>query len=156
MREIRFAVEVRAERDSPGRLTGILMIYGEQASDRPEVFREGALEWDSDGIVLNRQHARQQPIMRVTPMVEGREVRIDSAIPDTVAGRDLASEVRSGLFRGMSIEFTPIDEGMNGAVREVRRARLVAAGVVDNPSYSGATVEVRKRSDLEERHDLWL
>ena len=56
----------------------------------------------------------------------------------------------------MSIEFSPIDEGMDGAVREVRRARLLAAGVVDSPSYSGSVVEVRKRSEAETRHDLWL
>ena len=125
-------------------------------SDRAEVFRDGALEWESDGIVVNRQHVRAQPVMRVVPTVEGREVRIDAEIPDTMAGRDLASEIRSGLFRGMSIEFSPIDESMNGSVREVRRAKLVAAGVVDSPSYSGATVEVRKRSAAEDRHDLWL
>ena len=98
MREIRFAVEVRAERDSPGRLTGILMKYGEVASDRPEVFRDGALEWDTDGIVVNRQHVRAMPVMRVKPVVEGRTVRIDAPIPDTMAGRDLATEIRSGLF----------------------------------------------------------
>ena len=73
-----------------------------------------------------------------------------------MAGRDLASEVRAGLFRGMSIEFCPVEEAMTGSVREVRRAQLVAAAVVDSPSYSGATVEVRKRSEAEERHDLWL
>ena len=160
MREIRCRVELRedVERRSPGRLIGVLLRYGEQASDRPEVFKDGALEWDTDGIVLNRQHARKQPIMRVVPTVEGREVRIDAPIPDTVAGRDLAAEVRSGLFRGMSIEFSPIDESMNGSVREVRRAKLVAAGVVDSPSYSGSTVSVRHRtqSEADRRHDLWL
>ena len=31
-REIRFAIEVRAERGSPGRLRGTLMKYGERAS----------------------------------------------------------------------------------------------------------------------------
>ena len=65
--EIRFAIEVRAERDSPGRLTGTLMRYGERASDRAEVFREGSLEWDAAGIILNRQHARSSPVMRVIP-----------------------------------------------------------------------------------------
>ena len=58
-RELRFAIEVRGERDSPGRLRGVLMRYNEQASDRPEVFRAGALEYDqSAGIPINRQHQR--------------------------------------------------------------------------------------------------
>ena len=155
-REIRFAIEVRAERDSPGRLTGTLMRYGERASDRPEVFREGSLEWPAGGVILNRQHARSSPIMRVIPKTDGAEVRIDSRIPDTVAGRDLASEIRSGLFHGLSVEFEALDEGFAGELREIRKARLLAAGVVDEPSYPAARVEVRKRSELEGRSDLWL
>ena len=156
-REIRFAIEVRAERGSPGRLTGTLMREGERASDRLEVFREGALEWDAAGIVLNRQHERSSPIMRVLPVRDGAEVRIDSEIPDTMAGRDLASEVRSGLFHGLSVEFEALDEGFAaGAVREIRKANLLAAAVVDSPSYSAARVEVRKRSELDSRSDLWL
>ena len=83
-REIRFAIEVRAERGSPGRLRGTLMKYGERASDRPEIFRDGSLSWPEGGVVLNRQHERSSPIMRVIPKTDGAEVRIDSRIPDTV------------------------------------------------------------------------
>ena len=51
--------------------------------------------------MINRQHSRAMPIMRAVPKIEGSEVRIDAPIPDTMAGRDLASEVRSGLFHGL-------------------------------------------------------
>ena len=156
-REIRFRVEVRADdRNSPGRLQGVLMRYGERAADRPEVFRDGSLEWEADGIVINRQHSRAMPVMRAVPKIEGSEVRIDAPIPDTMAGRDLASEVRAGLFHGLSVEFEALDEGFAGELREIRKARLLAAAVVDEPSYPAARVEVRERSELESRADLWL
>ena len=155
-REIRFAIEVRAERGSPGRLRGTLMKYGERASDRPEFFRDGSLSWPEGGVVLNRQHERSSPIMRVIPKTDGAEVRIDSRIPDTVAGRDLVSEIRSGLFHGLSVEFEALEEGFAGELREIRKARLLAAGVVDEPSYPAARVEVRKRRELDSRSDLWL
>ena len=156
-RELRFAIEVRGERDSPGRLRGVLMRYNEQASDRPEVFRAGALEYDqSAGIPINRQHQRGDVFMRAFPKTVGAEVRIDEQIPDSIQGRSIANELRAKVFTGMSVEFSPLEESMDGDVRVVRRARLLAAAVVDSPSYSGATVEVRGRSELEIRHDLWL
>ena len=80
--EIRFSVEVREDeaRLGPGRLVGVVMKYGERAKDRPELFERGSLSWPKEGIVLNRQHERRQPIMRVTPTVEGDEVRIDAPL----------------------------------------------------------------------------
>ena len=47
MREIRCRLEIRADdtRLSPGRLTGVLMTYGERASYRAEVFEPGSLTW---------------------------------------------------------------------------------------------------------------
>ena len=55
----------------PGRLMGTVLTYGERASDRAEIFETGALTWPADGVVLNRQHERGAPIMRVTPEVRG-------------------------------------------------------------------------------------
>ena len=43
-------------RQSPGRLQGVLLTYGEQSRDRPELFRAGALAWDDGGIAINEQH----------------------------------------------------------------------------------------------------
>ena len=155
-REIRCAVELRAddERLSPGRLRGVLMHYGERASDRPERFAEGALSWPADGIVLNEQHQRGHPIVRFVPTVEGREVRVDVALPDTQRGRDAATMVRNGTMRSLSVEFRCIEERMVGGVREVRAAKLLAAALVDSGSYAGATVEVRHRAGRRRR--LWL
>ena len=83
--------------------------------------------------------------MRFVPTVEGREVRIDAALPDTQRGRDSAVMVRNGTLTGLSVEFMAEDEGYQGGLRIVKRARLVAAALVDSGDYG--SVEVRGRGD---------
>ena len=153
--ELRFSIEYRADdtRQSPGRLVGRLVRYGEQATDRRELFEPGALEWPTDGVVLNRQHVREKPILRFVPQVDGNEVRVDAQLPDTSSGRDTAVEVRSGLLRGLSIEFKAIKETYSGGVRRISRAMLKGAGLVDSPSYL-APVEVRRRVSEEDQWRL--
>ena len=143
--EIRCAVELRADesRLSPGRLEGTLIEYDTRASDRPERFATGALSWPDDGIVLNLSHDRKRPILRFTPEVRGKAVVVAVDLPDTQDGRDAGTLVRNGTLRGLSVEFQAQDEGMVGGVREIRQARLIAAGLVDDPSYVGSRVEVR-------------
>ena len=155
MSEIRCRVEYRADttRQTPGRLFGVLMTYGERAADRAERFARGALRWADDGVVLRRQHVRAAPIMRVTPELRGDAVVIDAPLPDTVSGRDAAVEVRNGTLRGLSVEFKALDETSAGGVREIRAAELTGAGLVDEASYGGSRVEVRGR---EGRRRVWL
>ena len=83
----------------------------------------------------------------------GDQVVLDAPLPDTTAGRDAAAEIRSGLLPGLSVEFRATRERMAGGVRRIRSALLTGAGLVDSPSYSGSTVEVRQR---ERRRRLWL
>ena len=77
--EIRCAVEFREDTDrtGPGRLVGTVLTYGQRAKDRAEVFEKDSLSWPSDGVVLNRQHARGAPIMRVIPELRGDALVID-------------------------------------------------------------------------------
>ena len=102
-----------------------------RAKDRAELFERGSLTWpDGDGIVIR--------------------------IPDTAAGRDALAEIRSGLFKGLSVEFRSIKENIVGGVRRIREAVLVGAGLVDSPAYADATVEaraeaVRRASDRHTR-----
>ena len=145
--EIRsFAVELREDssRQSPGRLMGTALTYGEQASDRAEVFEPDSLTWDPAGIIVNRQHARTSPIMRVVPEVRGLAVVIDAPLPDTQAGRDAAREVREGLFRGLSIEFRAVRQTYRDGIRYLSQAVLFACALVDTPSYTGSVAEVRR------------
>lgn len=147
--EIRCAIELRADesRQSPGRIVGTLMEYETRAGDRAERFEDGALHWEERGIILNEQHNRQAPIMRFQPIVEGRTLRIDAPLPDTQRGRDAATMVRNGTFTGLSVEFVSERETRAAGVRVIRRARLKAAGLVDNGSYPASRVEVRGRAD---------
>ena len=156
MDEIRCSVELRADDSlaSPGRLTGVLMRYGERASGgRSEVFEPDSLSWPDAGIVLDRQHNDREPIMRVVPELRDGAVVIDTPLPDTAAGRNAASEVRAGLMIGLSVKFRARRQRYAGGVRRIADALLVGAGLVHNPEYSGSAVEVRERG---RRRRLWL
>ena len=156
--EIRCKVELREDdtRQSPGRMVGTLLTYGEKASDRPELFERGSIDLDaikaSGGIVLNRQHTHSAPIMRVIPELRGDAVVIDAELPESSAGRDAAVEIRSGLMRGLSVEFKARRARMVSGVRRISAATLVGGGLVHDPSYSGSTVEVRDKG----RPETWL
>ena len=71
--------------------------------------------------------------MRFTPALDGKELRIDAALPDTQRGRDAATMIKNGTFTGLSIEFRSELEGRSAGVREIRRAHLAAAALVDSP-----------------------
>ena len=155
--EIRCAVELRedADRGGPGRLSGVLMRYGDAGQHGGEVFRSGALSWPQGGVVLNEQHNRQAPIVRFVPTIDGDEVRIDVDLPDTQRGRDAAVMVRNGTMRGVSVEFRAQRQRFAGGRREIDAALLVRAGLVDDPSYGDSTVEVRSDAG-EPLPRVWL
>ena len=156
MNEIRCAIELRDDstRQSPGRIVGTLITYGQGAGDRAERFAEGALHWPENGVILNEQHNRHAPILRFTPEIEGKEVRIDAQLPDTQRGRDAATMIRNGTMRGLSIEFHSESEGRAAGVREIRRASLRGAALVDDGAYKNP-VEVR-RAGPDGRRRVWL
>ena len=151
--ELRCTIEFRADetRQSPGHLYGVLVEYEKRAKTRPEMFARGALEWPDDGIILNRQHNRGQPIVSFHPEVRGDEVWIDLPLPDTTAGRDAATEVRNRTLRGVSVEFGALRESRRNGLRVIERAELRGAGLVDSADY-GNLVEVRSQA----RRRLWL
>lgn len=154
MHEIRYSCRLELREDAsmrgPGRLSGTLLRYNEQAADRPELFESGALTWPSAGVVLRRQHSRHRPITRVVPEERDGAVVIDHPLPDTEAGRDAAREIRAGLFSGLSVEFVAKRERHAGGLRRIAKAELVGAGLVDSPSYPSSTVEARHKTDRME------
>ena len=158
IREIRCAIEFRADetRESPGRIVGTLMEYETRAGDRPEIFARGALSWPEGGIVLNEQHNRQAPIMRFLPEERDGKVVIDAALPDTQRGRDAATMVRNGTFKGLSVEFRALAEGRKDGLREIRSAALSGAALVDSPSYGASQVELRHSGRAARRTPVWL
>lgn len=153
-RAIEIRIEADPERRGPGRLVGTLLTYGERSGDRAERFEAGALHWEAGGVVLREQHNRFAPIARFTPEVEGRTVKVSVVLPDTSRARDCATNIRAGVFRGLSVEFHAERERWDGELRIIERARLVGAGLVDEPSYKGSVVSMRARG--EGRRRLWL
>ena len=134
-------------RESPGRLSGTLLRYEQRAKDRNEIFARGALTWPEAGILVNWQHDRSKPLLRAIPFIDGDAVKIDAPIPNTVLGRDAVTNIREGVFSGMSIEFRSKNEGRRGNLREIRSAILGAAALVDAGAYASATVEVRAEAE---------
>ena len=144
-------------RESPGRLSGTLLVYEERARDRQEVFARGALTWPETGILINEQHNRQAPILRAIPYLDGDEVKIDAPVPNTTRGRDAVTNIREGVWTGLSVEFHSRSEGRRDGLREIRSAILGAAALVDTGAYGGAKVEVRAKTDIQRRiARLWL
>ena len=156
MDEIRFAIKIEDRAEGKPRLIGTLMSYNERAKDRAEVFEPGSLKWDAGGIVLNRMHIRGAPILRFKPIESEGRVLIDAEIPSTVAGADALAEVKSGLFRGLSIEFRAVKQTFVLGVRRISEAVLSGAALVDAGSYQEAKVEARAKAarDRDER-DRW-
>ena len=158
-REIRCLLELRADesRQSPGRLAGVLIEYEKRATDRPEMFAMNSLIWDDEGFLLNIQHDDKQPIMRITPELRGSEIVIDAPLPDTSRGRDVAIMVRNKTLRGLSVEFRAISEGIKNGLREIRKAKLYAAGLVGDGAY-GNQIELRNKGviAIPTIETLWL
>ena len=138
-------------RESPGRIVGTLLTYGELSRDRPERFLRDSLLWDDAGIILNEQHNRQASIMRIHPFLDGDILRVDEKMPNTQRSRDACTNISDGLYTGMSIEFAKrgVVASYVGGVREIRSAKLVGAGLVDMAAYSGSIVEIRESAYID-------
>ena len=157
--EIRCKIEYRTDEDrqSPGRLTGVLMPYGTQASDRMERFTAGSLHWPPGGIILNESHDRKSPIIRITPEERDGAVYIDVRLPDTMRGRDAATSVRNCTLQGLSVEFMAEAEDREAGIRVITRAALLGAGLVTDPSYVDAAVQIRHKKLWESGRRLrWV
>ncbi len=161
MENLLVPIEYRQDetRESPGLLAGVLMSYGSKASDRPETFEQDSLYWRDSGIVIREQHNREAPIARAIPFMNGKELRIEIALPNTSRGRDAATNMRgpNPLYAGLSVEFRAEQETRRDGLRVITRAFLDGAGLVDTPSYPSSTVEVRAESAFVPRSIFqWL
>ena len=87
--------------------------------------------------------------------MQGDSVVIDAQLPDTMAGRDIAAELRADppLFTGLSVEFRAVRQRYEKGLRRISKAVLSAAAIVDSPSFSGSNVELRQG---EKRRRVWL
>ena len=139
-------VECREDesREGPGRIVGTILEVGRVAADRREVFTPNAAIFPSTGVQLLRGH-RGEAILTFDPIIDGSEIRIDAALPDTQLGRQVATEVRNGQRSALSVEFVSLDEAKVQGVRELRSALIQGAALVPLGSYDQARAEVRER-----------
>ena len=145
--EVRFAEDTT--RETPGRLTGVLVRYGEKAHDRPERIMPGALPWPPEGININTMHVREMPFVRVTPYEEGGAIKLDAPLPNTQAARDAAENLRQGVYTGLSVEMrkSTIQAKYVNGERQIHHAELIGGALVDLSSYLGSTAELRNAQD---------
>ena len=141
--EIRYPED--ESRQTPGRLVATLMTYDEVANDRREMFDAGSLRFPPQGLLIDEQHNRQAPILRAMPIVDGNTIRIGHPFPDTQRGRDAATNLREKVLTGLSVSFYAEEEEVRHGIRVIKRAYAPRAGLVDSPSYSSSTAEVRAR-----------
>ena len=122
------------------------------------MFLEGALRWPEAGFNINEQHDRRQNVARAIPYLDGKAIKIDAKVPDTQRGRDALTNIREGVYTGLSIEFYAEQEEYRQSLRIIKRGILGAAALVDRASYGGSVVEVRERLAIPANRSayLWL
>ena len=142
----RRAFEFRTEEDGSV-LAGVALPYGSKGSVGrfTEEFRAGSLDFAPSGVFLNVMHVEHRLLARYPE--GGLELRdTDKALelrvrlPDTTEGRDAREMVKSGVYRGFSVEFRAQKDRWEGTHRIVEKAQLAAIGLVHAPAYAGATV----------------
>ena len=140
-----------AELRHEGRVVeGVALRYGDEAKvpGGRETIAKGAFNPLGD-IVLNIMHERDRPLARTGGNLridDGDELRVRAELPNTRDADDALELIRSGVYRGLSIEMRVLDESIDGDLRTVRKARLVGIGIVDKPAYQ-TSVATRGFSD---------
>ena len=152
-------------------LKGVAITYGATAllkrlirgrKVRRERFEHRAFgDVASADVVLNYMHQRTVPLARtggggLTLTDTGDRIELAAELPDTAAARDAVELVRSGVLRGLSVEFNATDETMDGDTRVVRTADLRGIGLVDRPAYRESIVEARRADHHPDRRRLLL
>ena len=156
--EIRCSIECREDetRRGPGRLVGTVITYGQRAKDRPELFEPGALTWPADGVVLNRQHARGAPIMRVVPELRSA-TRLSSTKRSLIRPRAETRRPRSaaGSCAVYRCRFRLANSRLRAACAVSHAAALTAIGPRGQIPRYDAPVEVRARRDGRRYRRVW-
>lgn len=140
---------VELRQDGERRLSGVAVRYGDTAR-LPwgrERIEAGAFAPVGD-VILNAQHERAAPLARTGAGLELMDtadaLTIRADLPATRAADDVLELVRSGVLRGLSIEFRAIAERIEAGVRVIERAMLSGIAVVDSPAYPQSEVEARR------------
>ena len=137
-------------REEGGELRGVILQEGRAASGgRAEIFAPGSVSWPADGVGILVKHGGK-PEIRAFPHRDSLgKINVRAKATDAI---------RSALASGkkwMSVEFRSLEERTTKAgVREILRAYVDAAALVDKPEYDSTAAEVRERARRKRR--LWL
>ena len=97
--------------------------------------------------MLNVQHDRGRPIARtgggLTFDDNAERLALRAELPSTREADDTLALIRAQVLRGLSVEFLPVSERLEGGTRVIERAKLAAVAVVDVPAYSKSEVAAR-------------
>lgn len=170
-RTVTEGVELRSAADGkgPGTLVAYAAVFGAESGDlggftervMPGAFGKTLSEADVRAVV---NHDPSQLLGRnragTLRMVEdGHGLRYEVDLPDTTAGRDLATSVERGDITGSSFKFRAIqqdwdtDEGRALPLRSLTEVALADVGPVTFPAYSATDGKLALRS-LAEHEDL--
>ena len=141
---VRLTAEIR---EAGGELHGTILQEGRAATGgRAEVFAPGSVSWPTEGVVIRTEHRGEAATKAFPHRTELGEIRVRARATEAIKAAIAAGR------RFMSVEFFAIEERTTMAgVREILRAHVQAAALVDTPEYDSAAAEVRDR-----RPRVWL
>ena len=141
-------LELRSEGRS---IVGAALRYGDTARTPGglERFEAGAFgDVGNADVILNLQHDRTRPLartqgggLRLTDSAEA--LQVTATLPETRDANDALALVKSGVLRGLSVEFHAIRERFEEGHRIIKEASLVGIGLVDRPAYPASIAEAR-------------
>ena len=151
------AVELRAE----GRqISGVVVQYGETADPsramrqqargaRRERFAPRSYVASVPAVPLNIEHRALQaaawyPGGGLTLIDDAEALRFKADLPEIPAGDMALNGVRSGLYKGVSVEFRALAESMQARERVIEQYELHGIGLTERPVYAGSIVEARQ------------
>ena len=157
-------VELRAVPDGSRTIEGTVVSYGDVAKlpFGSERFVRGGITWNDD-CMLTLQLDRTKALARVGAglTLEDSEsaLTMRATMPRTSLGDDTLELVRSGVLRGLSLEFVPTRTRNEGRVAVIEAASMRGLSIVDVPAYSQSTIdrEKQERAKQERRRvKVWL
>jgi len=130
-------------------IRGWVVRWGETASigggEYWERFAAGSIEGLPGRYPLNVEHEQGATVAVATVEELPAGAMLCARLPDDDAGRDAWERVRSGELGGLSVEFVALETADVESIRERRRVRLHAVGLVSAPAYAGSVLERSRR-----------
>ena len=131
--------------DAGRTVSGPAIVYGDEAQIGRvrERFEVGGVEVRDDAL-MTLQHQRGEPLATPTFSDSPEQLRVAAELPAGARQDQALADVRSGLLRGLSVEFVALQERFEDNVRVIVRAVVNGVSVVDSPAYPQSVIEARE------------